>query len=90
LTSVHDSETLQKNKKRMLKEYFSLIPDDINVTVFEQSKINHINDIMWMLSSVTPYSLMLRAHSFKDAQNKNSDIICKWILNYKKSLTSKT
>jgi len=28
----------------------------------------------WILSSVTPYSLMLRAHSFKDSQQKNSDI----------------
>jgi tryptophanyl-tRNA synthetase len=44
------------------------------VTVFEQSKINRINDISWTLSSVTPYALMLRAHSFKDSQNKNSNI----------------
>jgi tryptophanyl-tRNA synthetase len=42
--------------------------------VFEQSKVKRINDITWILSSVTPYSLMLRAHSFKDAQNKNSEI----------------
>jgi tryptophanyl-tRNA synthetase len=27
-----------------------------------------------MLSSITPYSLMLRAHAFKDNQNKNSEI----------------
>lgn len=74
LTSVHDAETMQKNKIRMLKEYFALMPENSSVVVFEQSKITHINDIMWMLSSVTPYSLMLRAHSFKDAQNKNSEI----------------
>jgi tryptophanyl-tRNA synthetase len=29
---------------------------------------------MWILTSVTPYSLMLRAHAFKDSQAKNSDI----------------
>lgn len=74
LTSVHDAETMKKNKIRMLKEYFALMPENSSVVVFEQSKITHINDIMWMLSSVTPYSLMLRAHSFKDAQNKNSEI----------------
>ncbi len=56
----------------MLMEYIALLPE--NVRIFEQSKITHINDIAWILSSVTPYSLMLRAHSFKDAQNKNSDI----------------
>lgn len=74
LTSVHNWETLRNNKQRLLAEYFSLLPEDTNVTVFEQSKVKRINDITWILSSVTPYSLMLRAHSFKDAQNKNSDI----------------
>jgi len=74
LTSVHDWETLRKNKQRLLAEYFALLPEDTNITVFEQSKITRINDISWILSSVTPYSLMLRAHSFKDSQNKNSDI----------------
>lgn len=74
LTSVHDAETLRANKNRLLKEFFSLLPEDANITVFEQSKIRRINDMTWVLSSVTPYSLMLRAHSFKDSQNKNSQI----------------
>lgn len=74
LTSVHDWETLKNNKHRLLAEYFSLLPEDSNAVVFEQSKVRRINDISWILSSVTPYSLMLRAHSFKDAQNKNSEI----------------
>ncbi len=74
LTSVHDSEVMQKNKRRLVAEIFALMPEDTPFTVFEQSKMDHINDITWILSSVTPYSLMLRAHSFKDSQNKNSDI----------------
>jgi tryptophanyl-tRNA synthetase len=74
LTSVHDWETLRINKQRLLAEYFALLPENTTATVFEQSKVRRINDITWILSSVTPYSLMLRAHSFKDAQNKNSDI----------------
>lgn len=74
LTSVHDKETLKRNKTRLLKEYFALLPKDTEVIVFEQSKVKNINNITWILSSVTPYSLMLRAHCFKDSQNKNSDI----------------
>lgn len=74
LTSVHNKEDLIKNKNRLLLEIFALLPVDSNITVFEQSKIENINDISWILSSVTPYSMMLRAHSFKDSQNKNSDI----------------
>ena len=74
LTSVHDGEIMREHKKRMIAELFSLIPEDANITIFEQSKIKRINDITWILSSVTPYSLMLRAHSFKDAENKNSEV----------------
>lgn len=74
LTSVHDKQTLKEHKKRMLCEFFALLPEDSEIITFEQSKITHINNITWVLSSVTPYSLMLRAHSFKDSQNKNSEI----------------
>jgi tryptophanyl-tRNA synthetase len=40
-----------------------------------------------MFSSVTPYSLMLRAHSFKDSQNKNSEINMS-VFNYPILMTS--
>ena len=74
LTSVHDWEILATNKREMLLDYFALIPENYNVTIYEQSKIRRINDISWVLSSVTPYSLMLRAHVFKDCKNKNSEL----------------
>lgn len=74
LTSVHNGETMRKNKNRLLREYFALLPEDTNIVVFDQSQIKRINDITWILSSVTPYSLMLRAHSFKDSQNKKTEI----------------
>lgn len=74
LTSVHNGQVMQSNKHRLAAELLALMPEDVPFTIFEQSKMDHINDITWVLSSVTPYSLMLRAHSFKDSQNKNSDI----------------
>ena len=74
MTSVHDAETMKRNKHRLAAELLSLMPEDAPFMIFEQSAMSHINDISWILSSVTPYSLMLRAHSFKDSQTKNSDI----------------
>lgn len=74
LTSVHDKQTLQSHKRRMLIEFFALMPENSKITIFEQSKVTNINNITWILSSVTPYSMMLRAHTFKDTQVKNSDI----------------
>jgi len=87
LTSVHDWDVLRNNKLRLLKEYFALLPENADIVVYEQSKVRRINDITWLISSVTPYSLMLRAHAFKDSQNKNSDInMC--IFNYPILMTS--
>jgi tryptophanyl-tRNA synthetase len=75
LTSVHNAETLKANKKRVLMEYFALMGVDCgDIIVFEQSKLKRHTDIMWILNSITPYSLMLRAHAFKDNKAKNSDI----------------
>lgn len=87
LTSVHDAKTLQANKMRLLREYFALLPKGTEIVVFEQSKINRINDITWMLSSVTPYSLMLRAHAFKDSKQKKSEINMS-VFNYPILMTS--
>ena len=74
LTTVKEAELMKNHKKRLLREYFSLLWTDTELVVFEQSALSHHTDIMWALMSVTPYSLMLRAHTFKDNQNKNSDI----------------
>ena len=76
-TTVHDGETMRRNRREVLLNYFSLIPEDVlkkDFYVFEQSRVvNHMN-IVWLLSSVTPYSLILKSHVFKDSQTKNSDI----------------
>ena len=74
LTSVHDAKTLENHKKRVLIEYFSFLWDNEDIIVFEQSHLERHTDIMWILNSVTPYSLMLRAHAFKDSKAKNSDL----------------
>ena len=81
LTSVHNGDTLRNNRKRILMEYFSLFPEDTEIIVFEQSKARFHEPATLILSNVTSYSLMLRAHSFKDSQNKNSEINM-WVFNY--------
>jgi len=75
-TTVHDWDQMRHNRREVLLNYFSLIPEErlSDMFIFEQSKVvNHMN-IVWLLSSVTPYSLILRSHAFKDSQVKNSDI----------------
>jgi len=40
---------MSEYKKNILLQYFSLIPEDANITIFEQSAIEKINDIYWIL-----------------------------------------
>jgi len=74
LTSVHSAETLRQNKRNIFSQYLSFFPENCEIIVFEQSSLARHNDIVWVLNSATPYSLMLRAHAFKDSQAKNSEI----------------
>ena len=70
LTSVKDGEMMRKQSLELAIEYFSIFGLDTETIIFRQSDIKNITKLMWILANVTPYSLMLRAHSFKDFENK--------------------
>ncbi len=75
LTSVKNGETLRRQTHELAVDYLSIYGDNPNVTIFRQSDIPLIPRLSWILSSVTPYSLMLRAHSFKDFQQKKEEML---------------
>lgn len=68
LTSVKDGETLRHQTFEIAVEYFAILGLDTDIRIFRQSDIHDITKLMWILTNVTPYSLMNRAHSFKWAQ----------------------
>ena len=70
LTSVKSAEDLKHNTRELTLTYFSIFGIDTPVHIFRQSDIVLIPKLNWILNNVTPYSLMLRAHSFKDSENK--------------------
>lgn len=74
ITSVKDGEKLRKQTLEVAVEYLAIYGVDSPITFFRQSDIHNITKLMWVLCNVTPYSLMLRAHSFKDSEAKNSDL----------------
>ncbi|HRI36240.1 MAG TPA: tryptophan--tRNA ligase [bacterium] len=73
ITTVKDGRTLRRNSHEIAAELMAIFPDE-SVTIFRQGDIRDLPILNWVLNNVTPYSLMLRAHSFKDSQAKNSDI----------------
>ena len=74
LTSVKDGDTLREQSYELAAEYLAIYGVDTPVKIFRQSDIYSISKLMWILCNVTPYSLMLRAHSFKDSEAKNMDL----------------
>ena len=74
LTSVKNGDLLRKQTLELAIEYLAVYGLDTPITIFRQSDIALIPKLNWILANVTPYSLMLRAHSFKDVEAKNADI----------------
>lgn len=74
LTSVHDGEKLRKQSHELALTYLAVHGPDTDIAIFRQSDIALIPKLNWVLASVTPYSLMLRAHSFKDSEAKGVDL----------------
>lgn len=74
LTSVKDGEKLRRQSLELALTYLAVHGPETDITIFKQSDIRAIPKLNWILANVTPLSLMLRAHSFKDAEAKNSDI----------------
>ena len=74
LTTIKDAKTLHENTRNALISYLAVLGKDTKVTIFRQSDIVGIPKLAWILSWFTPYSLMQRAHTFKDAENKKDDL----------------
>ncbi len=74
LTSVKSAADLKRNTRELTLTYFSIFGIDTPVHIFRQSDIVLIPKLNWILNNVTPYSLMLRAHSFKDSEAKGMDL----------------
>jgi tryptophanyl-tRNA synthetase len=74
LTTIKDGKTLKENTRNALISYLAVLGPDTKVTIFRQSDIVGIPKLAWILSCFTPYSLMMRAHTFKDAENKKEDL----------------
>lgn len=81
VNTVKDGELLRKQTHEVAIELMAIYGIDSGITFFRESDIVHLPKMSTILQNVTPYSLMLRAHAFKDAEAKWSDINM-WTFNY--------
>lgn len=70
LTSLRNGEQLRQYSLDVALDFLALGLDPAKATLFRQSDIPEVAELMWYLSSVTPMGLLEKAHSFKDKTAK--------------------
>lgn len=66
LTTVQNAEELKKYTFMVAADYLALGLDPNKALLFRQSDVPEVNELAWILSTVTGMGLMERAHSYKD------------------------
>jgi len=74
LTSVRNAEALQRDTMEAVAVWMACGLDPEKAVVWRQSDVPEVTELSWVLSCVTGYGLMERAHSFKDARAKGKEV----------------
>ncbi len=66
LTTLHDAKTLKENTTEALIDFVALGLDPDKCTFWVQSDIPEVQELTWILSTITPTGLLERCHGYKD------------------------
>ena len=66
LTTTQDRDTLKKNTVNLILDLVALGVDPAKTIFWVQSDIPEIHELAWVLSTLTPFGILQRGHSFKD------------------------
>ncbi|MHC4872504.1 MAG: tryptophan--tRNA ligase [Planctomycetota bacterium] len=66
MTSVSSKEELEKNSYDIVLDLLALGLNPEESSIFLQSHVPQVCELTWLLSTVTPMSLLEKCHSFKD------------------------
>jgi tryptophanyl-tRNA synthetase len=71
LTTVQDAAQMRENVRGVALDYLALGLDPKISMFFRQSDIPEVQELAWLLATVTGMGLLERAHSYKDKVAKN-------------------
>ncbi|MCS6913219.1 MAG: tryptophan--tRNA ligase [Myxococcales bacterium] len=66
MTTVHDPELLSRYTHEVAVDYLALGLDPTRAVLFRQSDVPEVQELAWILATVTGKGLLDRAHSYKD------------------------
>ncbi len=70
LTSLRDADALRQFVNNTILDYLACWMDPEKITLYVQSDIPEVSELMWYLSTVTPIWMLEQAHSYKDKMAK--------------------
>lgn len=73
LDEVKDAETMRALTLGVALDYLASGLDPAKATLFLQSDVPEVSELMWILGSVTPMGLLERMHAYKDAASKGKE-----------------
>jgi tryptophanyl-tRNA synthetase len=70
MTSLFDANERRKNTLDVALDFLACGLDPKKSVFFKQSDVPEVTELSWLLSTVTPMSLLEKGHSFKDKSTK--------------------
>ena len=74
LDLVRDGERMREYALGVALDYMALGLDPERCTLFVQSAVPEVSELMWILGTVTPMGQLQRAHGYKDALAKDKEV----------------
>ncbi|MBU1046292.1 tryptophan--tRNA ligase [Patescibacteria group bacterium] len=74
LTSVHSAEDMRRDTINVVMDFLAIGLDPKKVNLFKQSDVPQVTELNWIFNCITTMPYLMRAHAFKDAEAKNSEI----------------
>lgn len=70
LTTIHDANALRGFTTDAALDLLALGLDPAKATLFRQSDVPEVTELMWLLTTLTPMSLLEKCHAYKDKLSK--------------------
>lgn len=74
LNTVQDAEKMRTRTRELVISYLAIGLDPKEVVIFKQSDVPAHTELAWIFDTITTIPYLMRAHAFKDAQEKNKEI----------------
>ncbi len=74
LNFIHNAEEMKHNTLDLAIDYLAIGINPEESVLFKQSDVSAHTELAWIFDTITTMPYLMRAHAFKDAEAKNSEI----------------